>query len=101
MVRVTVFAVLVLPTAVVLKFSELVESVTGAVPVPVKVTVCGLFRAESVNVSAPDAAPDAVGVNVTPTTQVAPAARLVVQVLLETANAPLVPMLEKLTAALL
>ena len=65
-------------------------------PVPVRVTVWGLFAAESVNVSVPVTAPDAVGENVTPTVQVAPAAILVPQVLRATAKPAVVTMLEKL-----
>ena len=66
-------------------------------PVPVRLTVCGLFAAVSVNVSVPVAVPVAVGENVTPTVQLAPAATLVPQVLLETAKPALAAMLEKLS----
>jgi hypothetical protein len=97
-VSVTLLAPLVLPTATVPKFKELEERVTGALPVPVRLTVCGLFRALSVNVSVPVTAPIAVGEKVTPTTQLAPAAILVPQVLLATAKPALVTMLEKLRA---
>jgi len=99
-VSVTVFAELVLPTAVLLKVSDVADRVTGALPVPVRVTVCGLFRALSVKVSVPVAAPIAVGENVTPTTQLAPAAMLVPQVLLATAKPALATMPLKLSAAL-
>ena len=91
-------AELVLPTAVELKLKLLAERVTGALPVPVRLTVCGLFRALSVNVSVPVAAPVAVGVNVTPTVQVAPAAMLAPQVLLAMAKPALVVALMLLTA---
>ena len=73
------------PTVTVPKFSVLAESVTGelvAPPVPLRLTVCGLFAALSVKVRVPVAAPVAVGVNVTPTVQLAPAAMLAPQVLL-------------------
>jgi len=43
-------------------------------PVPLSATVCGLLGALSVNERLPDAAPPAVGVNVTATVQVAAAA---------------------------
>lgn len=69
-------------------------------PVPLRLTFCGLFVAVSVKVSVPLAEPVAVGVNVTPTEQLAPAARLVPQVLLEIAKGPLMPMLEMLRAVL-
>ena len=96
--KVTVLAVLVLPTATVLKLKLLVESVTGALPVPVRLTVCGLVIAVSVNVRTPAAEPRAVGVNVTPTVQLAPAATLAPHVLLATANGPLAVILVKLSA---
>lgn len=76
------------------KFNALADSVTAELPVPLTLTFCGLFDALSVKVSAPLAAPAAVGLNVTPTAQLAPAARLVPQVLLEIANGPLIPTLE-------
>src|SRR5438552_7431833 len=51
-------------------------------PVPVNDTFCGLLEAESVRVSVPVRVPPAVGVNVTLTVQLAPAARLLPQLLL-------------------
>ena len=54
---------------------------TGAVPVPVRLTVCGLPPALSVIVIAPVCVPVAVGVNVTLIMQFAPAANDVPQVL--------------------
>ena len=99
-VSVTVFAELVAPMVTVPKLRLLADRVTGALPVPLRLTVWGLFRALSVNVSVPVAAPVAVGVNVTPTIQLTPAARLVPQVLLAIANAPVAPMLEKFRAML-
>lgn len=81
-VSVTVLAELVLPTVTVPRFKLPEENVTGALPVPVRLTVWGLFPASSVNVSVPVAVPVAMGENVTPTVQVAPAAILDPQVLL-------------------
>lgn len=79
---------LVVPTVTVPKLRELAESVTGAVPVPDRLTDCGLLIALSAKLSVPAAAPRAAGVNVTPTVQFAPAAMPVPQVLLEIANGP-------------
>jgi hypothetical protein len=64
-------------------------------PLPVRLTVCGLFTALSVNVRVPVAAPVAVGENVTPTVHVAPPAILAPQVLLATAKPALAATLEK------
>jgi hypothetical protein len=57
----------------------------------------GLFAASSVNVRVPVAGPVAVGENVTPMVQVAPAAMFAPQVLLATAKPALARMLEKLS----
>jgi hypothetical protein len=97
-VSVTVFAELVVPRVTVPKLNELVEKVTGALPVPERLTVCGLLGASSENVRVPVAEPTAVGENVTPTVQFAPAAILAPQVLLATANPALATMLVKLSA---
>ena len=100
LVRVTVTGALVVFTATVPKFNELADRVTGELellPVPLRLTVCGLFPALSVKVSVPVAAPVAVGVNVTPTLQVAPEATLVPQVLLEIPKGPLTTMPEKVS----
>jgi hypothetical protein len=97
LVSVTVMTALVLPSTTVPKFRVLAERVTGELvlpPVPLRLTVCEPLRALSLNVRLPVAAPVAVGVKVTPTAQLAPAARLVPQVLPAIAKAPLVPMLE-------
>ena len=75
-----------------------VETVTGAVPVPVRLTAWGLFTASSVNVSAPERTPIAVGENVTVTVHVAPGAILVPHVLLAIAKSPIVTILVKLRA---
>ena len=66
----------------------LVESVTGAVPVPARLTVCGLFAALSVIVKVPAAAPRTVGEKVTPMAHVAPAAILAPQLLVARAKGP-------------
>src|SRR6202045_1187738 len=71
---------------------ELAEKVTGAPPVPDRLTVWGLVTALSVNVNVPEAEPTAVGEKVTPTVQLAPAATPAPQVLLATANGPLTPL---------
>lgn len=100
LVSVTLTGALVLPTATVPKFNALADKVTDEfelLPVPLRVTVCGLFPALSVKVSVPVAAPVAVGVNVTPTLQPAPAATLVPQVLLAIPNGPLTLMPENVS----
>ena len=56
--------VLVEPTAVEGKFTELVESVITPIPVPLRVTVCVAGDALSVTTTLPVAAPSAVGLNV-------------------------------------
>ena len=88
---------LVFPTSA-LKSNEFVDKVTGRLPVPVRLTVCGLFSAVSAIVRTPVVEPSAVGVNVTPIVQFAPAAMLVPQVLLATANGPVAVILVKLSA---
>ena len=95
MVRVTVLAGLVFPTATMPKLKPVPESVTGAMPVPLRLTVCGLLVAVSVKLRVPVAGPVALGVNVTPTVQLAPPARLDPQVLLAMAKPAVVTMLEK------
>src|SRR5271155_398441 len=94
----TVLAALVVPTFRLANVRLVGETVTGDEPVPVRVTVCGLFVASSANVSVPVEAPVAVGENVTPTVQVAAAAILGEQVLLATTKPALATMLEKLSA---
>ena len=63
------------------------ESVTAGepLPVPVRLTACGLVGSPSVMVRLPVIVPTAFGVNVTEIMQLLPAARLVPQVLLLTA----------------
>jgi hypothetical protein len=53
-----------------------IDDKTGDPPVPLSDTVCGLLFAESLKVNVPDRAPAALGVNVTDTAQLAPAARV-------------------------
>jgi len=84
----------------VLKLKDVADSVTGAVPVPVKLTVCGLLIAVSAKLSVPVDATSAVGENVTPTVQLAPAARLALQVLLAMANGAVAPMPVNVSAVL-
>jgi hypothetical protein len=90
---------LVAPATTELKFSELGENVTGNDPVPLRFTTCGLVRAESVNVSTPVADPSVVGMKVTLTVHVPPAATLVTQVFVEIANGPLAVTPLRLSAA--
>ena len=99
MVRVTVFAALVLPTTTELKLKLLVETVTGALPVPLRFTTCGLVTALSVNVKLPVTAPISVGENVTPTVQLAPAPMPDPHVLVAIAKPALAAMLVKLSAS--
>lgn len=68
-------------------------------PVPLSDTVCGLFCAPSLIVSAPERIPDAVGVNVTLMVQLEPGARVAGQ-LLVCANPPVTWMLFRFSAAL-
>jgi hypothetical protein len=89
LVNVTVLAALVVPATVVLKLRLVTERVTGALPVPDKLTVWGVFVAVSLNANVPVAEPTAMGENVTPTVQVFAARTLVPQVLLATAKGPL------------
>lgn len=74
-VTVTVCGALVVPTATLPKFRLPGKAVTGTIPVPESGTVCGLFDALSVMVSdAGAAAPTAVGLKLSTTVQLAPAA---------------------------
>jgi len=94
---VIVWAALVLPTEALAKVKLAGETATGAEPVPIRLTVCGLLAASSVNVNVPVRAPMAVGENVTPTLHDVPAEMLVPQVLLAIAKSPLGVMLTKLS----
>ena len=89
---------LVVPTVTVPKLKVLGEVVTGALPVPDRVTVCGLFAALSVNVSVPVAEPIADGVKVRPIEHLPLAATLVPQVLLLIAKPEVGTMLVMLSA---
>jgi hypothetical protein len=91
--NVTFLAVLLVPTLV----SENVRlaGVRGAcaTPVPESATVCGLPEALSVKLSVPAAAPSSVGVNVTLTVHVLPAASVDSHVLVEIAKLSLAAIL--------
>lgn len=81
LVRVTVCAVLLVPTNCGEKVrGEDGKLATGAVPVPVKGTICGLLGSLSVIVTFPVRIPTAVGVNVTVIVQLPPAPTDVPQV---------------------
>ena len=71
----------------------------GQSPVPVKAAACGLLLALSLILSCPVLVPFAVGVKVTLIVHFAFAARLVVQVVADTAKSPVVaiPMLVNAT----
>jgi hypothetical protein len=98
LVSVTVEGGLVVPTMRLTNVRLTGEIVTGGEPVPVRLTICGLVGALSVNASVPVSAPDAVGENVTPTLHAAPAATLVPQVLLAIAKSPVVAMVVNVRA---
>jgi hypothetical protein len=98
LINVTVLAVLVSPTATVPKSKAVAGNrVTGTTPVPVRVNVCGLFAAPSVNVRLPVVAPVAAGANVTSTLQAASAATPAPQALLAMTKPALGWMLVKLS----
>lgn len=86
LVSFTVCAALVVPSVCEAKVRLVGERVTvgavttGVSPVPLKVTVCGEPVALSTTVIAPALIPVAVGVKVTETIQLAPAAKLTPQV---------------------
>src|SRR5256712_666884 len=89
---VTVCAALVVFTSWLANVKLVGERLTrGAVPVPVRLTMCGLPAALSVMVIAPVRVPVAVGVKVTLMVQLAPAATEVPQVLV-CAKSPLATM---------
>jgi hypothetical protein len=71
-----------LPTACFPKARLAGVTVTATTPEPVKLTVCGLLLALSVNVSVPGRLPVVVGLSVTPTVQALRAGTDVPQVLL-------------------
>jgi len=98
-VTVTICEGLVVPTGSDRNGGGADKLTVGPVPVPLKPTVCGLPLALSVSVRLPDRVPLAVGVKVTSTTQLAPAATgvLVLQVVPPAAMAksPVAAMLVK------
>jgi hypothetical protein len=73
-VRVTDWLALMLPTTPFPKLKLLVETVTGTIPVPVRLAVCGLLTELSLTVSVPVAAPSDVGANAMRMVQELPAA---------------------------
>jgi hypothetical protein len=92
LVRVTVFAGLVVPTATEPK-SKLVGESFAVVPIPLSVTFCGLPGALSVTDSLPVRFPICVGSKVTLTVQLAPAASELPQVWVCAKSPALVPVI--------
>ena len=86
LVRVKVFAALVVSMACEANVIVAGVSVACATPVPDSATVCGLSAALSVKVSDPVSAPSTVGENVTLTVHFAPAASVPGQVFAEIAK---------------
>jgi len=78
-VNVTVLAPLVVPMATVPKLRLVGESF-AVVPIPLRLTFCGLPAALSLTLSVALRVPDAVGLNVTVMLQLAPAANELPQV---------------------
>ena len=93
LVKVMVFAALVVPSACLPKLSEIGLSATGTTPVPANEAVCGLLDAASVTVKVPVSAPMMLGVNVTEMVHLLLAGTLLPHVLVW-AKSPLVVMLE-------
>lgn len=92
--RVTAELALVDPRVSVPKATEVGDSeATGANPVPVRLTVCGLLVALSVKETAAVREPVAVGVKVTPTVQLAPTTTPVLQLLVCAKSLLLVPVM--------
>jgi hypothetical protein len=85
LVRVTVFAAEVVPTATVPKARAVGLNVRGRFPVPLRAMVWGESGAPSVMAREPGIDPATMGAKVTFTAHVAPAARLDPQVVLDTA----------------
>ena len=81
LVRVTVLDGLGTPTAWLPKLRLVEDNVTGAMPLPVKPTVVGLFAALWLTLKSPEDAPMAVGENLTEIAQAAFAARVTGQLL--------------------
>jgi len=99
LVKVNVFAGLVVPTVRVGYVALPGVSVTGTMPVPDSATVCGLFAASSLIVSVPVNGPSCVGVKTTPILHFLPTASEPAQVFAETAKFPLVVTLLNITGA--
>ena len=78
-VKVTFWGALVVPTAWLPKF-RLVGDDETRVPIPVKLSTCGLVASPSEIVTVPYRIPFVVGVNLGEMVQLAPAARLFLQV---------------------
>jgi len=91
-VTVTFCGALVVPTATVPKERLVGEMATAFIPVPLRLTVCGLPAALSLIASTPVRVPTTVGVKVTEIEQLRPAARLAPQ-LLVCEKSPVVAML--------
>ena len=70
LVTVTFFAALVVPTFTVPNDQDEGSTVTGSLPMPVRLMVCGLLMALSVIVTVPDSFPGLVGAKVTVILQV-------------------------------
>ena len=81
LVRVTAFAVARLPINTLPKAMLVAESVTGAMPLPVTLAVCGLLPASSFTFRTADRAPELPGVNITLIVQLSFGARLDPQLL--------------------
>jgi hypothetical protein len=77
---VAVIGELIVPTLSVPNASVAGVNVTGAIPVPVRLIVCGLLLALSLIETVPGTLPAFEGVNVTVILQLAPVAMLVPQV---------------------
>src|SRR5208337_5382639 len=97
LLRVTLWAVLVVPTFWLLKVRLVTERLAVApAPVPVRVIVCGLPAALSEMLTAAVRVPVAVGVNVTLIVQLPPPATELPQVLVWAKSPALVPVIATL-----
>ena len=90
LVKVNVFAGLVLPTTCAGYVALAGVNAAGRIPAPDSVTVCGLLLALSLTLSVPVLVPVADGVNVTLIVHLPLAARLVVHVVADIAKSPVV-----------
>ena len=97
LVKVNVFAALVVPTFRAAYVALAGVRAAGTMPLPDNATVWGLFAALSLKVSVPVTAPTTVGVKVTPTLHFAPAASVAPQVFEEIAKLVLTVMLLMVT----